>query len=196
MLDLAHLPPETLIAMVVATGFAAGLNVSAAALTVGLLARAGSVTLPAPIEVLGQWWAISAFAGLFALEFVADKIPAFDLIWNVLQTVVRVPAGALLGYAAAAHLSPGQQLLTAALGAGMALAAHTGKTAMRAAVTPSPEPISNVALSLAEDAAAIGLTWFATEHPFIAATVVVVLLAAMVLTVRALWRLGARLVRH
>jgi len=118
------------------------------------------------------------------IEFFVDKIPAFDLVWNALHTFVRVPIAALLAYAATSQLSPGKQLLATLLGGVIALAAHGGKTAVRAAVTPSPEPISNIGLSLGEDALAIFLTWFATMHPYSAAALVLVLLAAIVLLIR------------
>jgi hypothetical protein len=192
-MDLGQLPAEQLVAIVIATSFAAGLNVYATGLTLGLLAHAGLVTLPAPLVLLDNWWVIGGLSGLFLVEFVADKIPAFDLVWNALQTIVRVPAGALLAYAATAPLTPGQQLLAAALGGTLALAAHAGKTAARAAVTASPEPFSNTALSLAEDAAAIGLTWFATSHPYIAAALVVAALVAIVLLIRFVVRAFRRL---
>jgi hypothetical protein len=121
---------------------------------------------------------------LFLVEFFADKIPAFDLVWNALHTFIRVPIAALLAYRATAQLSPGQQLLAALAGGAIAFAAHGGKTAMRAAVTPSPEPISNITLSAGEDALAIFLTWFASTHPYLAASVVVVLLVLIVALTR------------
>ena len=127
---------------------------------------------------------------MFAMEFVADKIPGFDMIWNVLQTIVRVPLAALVAYHASAQLSPTMQVMATTLGGAVALATHSSKTAVRAGVTPSPEPISNIALSTTEDAAAIGLTWFATHHPMIAAGIAVALLLGAALAARALLRSG------
>ena len=173
-----------LLALIVATSFAAGLNVAATTATLGLLAQAGWVVLPPHLQVLASWWAIGASLAVFAIEFVADKIPAFDLVWNVLQTIVRVPAGALLGYAATLNLSPGMQVVASVSGALIALLAHGGKTAARVAVTSSPEPFSNIALSLVEDVAAIGLTWLATQHPYWAAAIAIALLAVIVVFVR------------
>ncbi len=178
------LPPDHLVALIVATSFAAGLNVYGTVATLGLLSRAGAIALPGSLGLLDNWWVIAASVALFAIEFVADKVPAFDLVWNALQTFVRVPAGALLAYAAASTLGPGWQLLATALGGAIAFAAHGGKTAARVAVTTSPEPFSNAALSLAEDAFAIFLTWFATRHPFIAAAIVTVCLVVIALLVR------------
>jgi hypothetical protein len=173
-----------LLAMVIGASFAAGLNVYATVATLGLIARAGWMELPQSLNLLENWWVIGAAAALFLIEFVADKIPAFDLIWNALQTFVRVPVAALIGYAATAQLSPQAQLLSALAAGGIAMAAHGGKFAVRTAVTPSPEPVSNTALSLGEDVLAIGLTWFATAHPYLAAAIAVLLVVLTVLLVR------------
>jgi hypothetical protein len=183
-LDLIALEPQEIVALLIAVSFAAGLNVYATVATLGLLSQFDVIVLPEPLALLDNWWVIGACAAMFTLEFFADKVPAFDLIWNALHTFVRVPVGALLAYGAAAPLSPGWQLAAAALGGLIAFAAHAGKTAMRAAVTPSPEPLSNVGLSLVEDAVAIFLVWFATNHPFIAAAIVLVLIALMIVLIR------------
>jgi hypothetical protein len=193
--DAVALGPQELVALLVATSFAAGLNVYATVATLGLLDRAGAIALPAPLDPLASWWVIGACAVLFAIEFFADKVPVFDLLWNALHTFVRVPVGALLAYGTAAPLSPGWQLAAAALGGVIALVAHGGKTAVRAAVTPSPEPVSNIGLSLAEDAIAIFLTWFATAHPFIAAAIVLVLLVIAAIVARWIWRALGALIR-
>lgn len=172
------------VAMLAGTSFAAGLNVYATVATLGLLARAGVITLPSTIDTLQSWWIIGVSLALFGLEFFADKVPAFDLVWNALQTFIRIPVAALLAYAATSHLSPGMQIASAALGGLIAFAAHGGKTALRAAVTPSPEPVSNIALSLGEDVGAIGLAWVAVQHPYVAASVVAVLLIIVALVMR------------
>jgi hypothetical protein len=176
--------PQHLVALIIAVSFAAGLNVYATVATLGLLARFGGLILPGELDLLSNWWIIGASGALFAIELVADKIPLFDLIWNALQTFVRVPVGAVMAYAATADLGPGWQLAASVAGGAIALAAHSAKSAARVGVTPSPEPVSNFALSSAEDAFAIFITWFATRHPFIAATVVVVLLAGIALLIR------------
>jgi hypothetical protein len=168
----------------VAISFAAGLNVYATLATLGLLAHAGVLPLPAPLHLLASWWVIGASLALFLLEFFADKIPAFDLVWNALHTFIRVPVAALLAYGATSQLSPEKQLLATLLGGAIALAAHGGKTAVRAAVTPSPEPLSNIGLSLGEDALAIFLTWFATQHPYLAAALALCFLLIIVMLVR------------
>ncbi len=170
--------------MLAGTSFAAGLNVYATIATLGLLSRADLISLPSSLDALRSWWIISVCLAMFGLEFFADKVPAFDLIWNALHTFVRIPVAAVLAYVASSHLSPGVQLATAAAGALIAFAAHGGKIALRAAVTPSPEPFSNMALSFGEDAAAIGLTWVAVQHPYVAAAVVLILLIVIVMVMR------------
>jgi hypothetical protein len=180
--------PANITALIVAASFAGGLNIYATVLTLGILARTNWVALPPGLHGLGNTWVIATCALLFALEFVADKIPGFDMIWNGLQTVVRVPVAGLVAFHASSQLSPQMQILATTIGAGIALAAHGSKTAVRAAVTPSPEPVSNIALSTSEDVVAIGLTWFATHHPIVAASMAVALLVIAILVARALLR--------
>ncbi|WP_433963870.1 DUF4126 domain-containing protein [Tunturiibacter gelidiferens] len=183
-------------ALVIAASFAAGLNIYATVLTLGLLARTQWVALPPGLDSLGHTWVLVVCGIMFAIEFVADKIPAFDLVWNALHTFVRIPIAALVAYQASSQLSPQMQVLATAIGAAVALAAHGSKTALRAAVTPSPEPVSNIALSSAEDVTAVGLTWFATHHPVVAASIAVVCLAAALLAARALLRAIQRPLRR
>jgi hypothetical protein len=184
MLNVLQIPPGELFALLAAIGFAAGLNLYATVAVLGLLARFGHLPLPPGLQLLESWPVIAASVALFAVEFFADKIPAFDLIWNALHTFVRVPVAGLLAFQATRQLSPGMQLLATLLGAAVALAAHGGKTAARAAVTPSPEPLSNITLSLGEDALAIGLTWLATRHPYVAGTLATIFVVIIVLLMR------------
>lgn len=178
------LSSDQTVAMITGTSFAAGLNVYATVGTLGLLSRFGIIHLPPALDLLQSWWIIAASLALFAIEFFADKVPAFDLVWNALHTFVRVPIAAYVAYAASSQLSPKVQLLSTLMGAAIAFAAHGGKTALRAAVTPSPEPLSNMALSFAEDVGAITLTWVAVQHPYLAAAVVAALLILIVFLLR------------
>ena len=183
-LPIPSIPASELVALLIATSFAAGLNVYATVATLGLLAHAGVLPLPPALHLLSNWWVIAASGVMFVIEFFADKIPAFDLVWNALHTFIRIPVAALLAYGATAALSPWEQLVATVAGGAIALASHGGKTAVRAAVTPSPEPFSNMALSLGEDGLAIFLTWFATQHPYGAIAIVGVLLVAIVILTR------------
>jgi len=182
--------PANIASLIIAISFAAGLNVYATVCTLGILARLHWVVLPGELGALANPWIIAVSAILFAGEFFADKIPGFDLIWNALHTFIRIPAAALLAYAASSHLSPEQQLLVTCAGAAIAALAHTSKTAARVVVTPSPEPISNIALSAGEDVFAIALTTLATRHPIAAGTTAVTL---SVLLIAALWFTATRI---
>jgi hypothetical protein len=175
---------STLAALVIAASFAAGLNVYATVLTLGLLARAHWVALPPGLDMLADWWVIGTTGALFSAEFIADKIPGLDLVWNALHTFVRVPVAAFLAYRATVQLSPSMQLLATVAGAAIALAAHGSKTAARAIITPSPEPVSNIAFSTSEDAMAIGITWLATRHPWTAAGIALALTLVALLMLR------------
>ena len=184
MLDVLKIPPAELFSLLAAIGFAAGLNLYATVAVLGLLARFGHLPLPPGLLLLAGWPVIIASLALFTLEFFADKVPAFDLLWNALHTFIRVPVAGLLAYQATNQLSPEHQLLATLLGAGVALIAHSGKTAARAAVTPSPEPFSNITLSVAEDILAIALTWLATRHPYVAGTLATIFVVIIVLLTR------------
>lgn len=184
MLDIVNIPTSELFELLVAIGFAAGLNLYATVAVLGILARFGHLPLPSGLQLLASWPVITASTALFTIEFFADKIPAFDLIWNALHTFIRVPVAGLIAFRATSQLSPEHQLLAALLGAAVALVAHGGKTAARAAVTPSPEPVSNISLSVGEDILAIGLTWLAARHPYAAGSVALVLVLLIFLLVR------------
>jgi hypothetical protein len=190
MPNLLQIPQNELFALLAAIGFAAGLNLYATVAVLGLVARFGHLPLPPGLHLLQTWPVIVACIVLFVIEFFADKIPAFDLLWNALHTFIRVPVAGLLAYQATSQLSPEHQLLATLLGAAVALAAHGGKMAARAAVTPSPEPFSNITLSLGEDVLAIALTWLATRHPYAAGTLaaifVVIILLLMHWVIRAM----------
>ena len=192
----SELGGSDLAGLIVAVSFAAGLNVYATVASLGLLAHAGLVDLPSGLHLLTSWWVIAASGALFAIEFFADKIPAFDLIWNAVHTFVRVPVAALIAYGATSQLSPEKQLLAALAGGAIALAAHGGKTAARVAVTPSPEPISNFALSAGEDTLAVFLTWLATQHPIAATLIVAAFLAVIVVVMRWIVRAMARAMKN
>jgi hypothetical protein len=186
----------SLAALLIAVSFAAGLNVYATLATLGLLARASVLDLPSQLSLVANWWVIAGALFLFAIEFFGDKIPAFDLVWNALQTFVRVPLAALFAFRATSQISPQIQLLAALAGGAIALASHSGKIAVRATVTPSPEPVSNMALSFGEDAIVVFLTWLATRHPYTAAAFALVGLLLIFLAIRFVIRSLRKLFRN
>ena len=193
-LRLPLIPTGTeLSAFLVVVCFSAGLNVYATVAMLGFLSRAGALALPGSLHGIESWYVIGVCCFLFLVEFVGDKVPLFDLLWNAAHTFVRIPVAALLAYAATSGLPPQKQILATLAGGGIALLAHGGKVAARAAVTPSPEPFSNMALSLGEDTVVICLTWFATRHPYAAASIVLPVLAIIVVAIRTVVRALRRL---
>ena len=179
-----HLSQKDIFGLVAGTCFAAGLNLYATLATLGLLARFEVIDLPPALHSLASWWIIAASLALFTVEFFADKIPVFDLLWNALHTFIRIPVATFIAYEASAQLPPQLQIATAIAGGLIAFAAHGGKTAARAIVTPSPEPFSNMALSVGEDAGAIGLTWLATRHPYATGVIVAVLVLMVIVSAK------------
>src|ERR1700675_1788348 len=166
-------PIETL-GLALGAGFSSGLNLYATIATLGLLQRFGVIHLPASLQVLSHPWVLGIAIALYAIEFLADKIPYVDSVWDAIHTVIRPPAAALLAYSAAVSAPPEWRWGAALLAGGVALTSHGTKASARAAANTSPEPFSNWTLSFGEDVLAVWLTWMATVHP--RATIVVVVL--------------------
>ncbi|MDQ3138833.1 MAG: DUF4126 domain-containing protein [Gemmatimonadota bacterium] len=179
-------PLETL-GFALGTSFASGLNLYATVAAAGLFERLGIVHLPEPLQMLAHPVVLGIAVALFVVEFIADKIPYVDSVWDAVHTFIRPPAAALLSYAAFAGGVPEQWKVGAALLAGsVALTSHSAKATTRAAANVSPEPVSNWALSLAEDSIAVFLAWLAATYPVLTAGVVAVL---VILALLLIWRL-------
>ena len=166
--------------LIVPLAFASGVNLYATVGVLGLCSHYGLVSLPEQLRVFDNPIIISAALGMYLVEFVADKIPWFDSLWDAVHTVVRPLGGALIAVTALGEASPAANALVALLGGSIAMTTHVTKAGTRAAVNTSPEPFSNWVLSLGEDAVAIGLSYFALQHPYAAAIVAIVLLVAMI----------------
>jgi len=179
----------------VAVTFSAGLNVYATVATLGLMSHTKYLDLPPSLHLLSNWGVIAAALVLFGINFFIDKVPALDLVWNALHTFIRVPLAALLAFQATASLTPAEQLAATLAGGAIAFIAHGGKTAVRAVVTPTPEPFSNIALSLGEDSLAIFLTWLSTWKPYIAAAIAFICILVTLILIRFVFRSLAAL-RH
>ena len=153
------------LAIALGAGWASGLNTYAVVLVLGIAQLLGLATLPHDLQVLASPWVLGVAAILFALNFLADKIPYVDSINDMLHTFVRIPAGALLAYGAAAGISPEVAVIAGLLGGTLAAGTHIAKTGSRALINTSPEPFSNVAASLTEDASVLGGLALAIAHP-------------------------------
>lgn len=165
-----------------------GINLYATVLTLRLLARFHLADLPGDLAYLGHGWILGTAGALYLIQFIADKIPAVDSAWDVVHTFIRVPAGAVLAATAFAHFDPKVRLLAVLLGGGVALSSHGAKTATRLAANTSPEPFSNVVLSLICDAVAVGGTLLMAVHPIVIAVVVLLAVVCSVLLVGWIWR--------
>jgi hypothetical protein len=172
--------------------FASGLNLYATIAVLGLVQRFQLVSLPPQFEPFGHPVVIGLALALYLVEFVADKIPWIDSVWDMVHTIVRPLGGAIVAITALGSPSPGMDALAGALGATVALASHLTKAGARAAVNTSPEPISNWILSFAEDLVAIGLVYFATEHPVMALGVTLFLLTLILVFATVLVRFVRR----
>lgn len=151
-------------------GLMAGLNLYATVLAVGVGIRFGLIHLNSSfgqLQVLAEPWVIGVAAALFAIEFLADKVPWVDSLWDAIHTVVRPAGAAVLGLTAGGGLDPASRLVLGLLTGAVALTGHTTKAGTRLAANHSPEPVSNIVLSLGEDAFAIFGSWLAIQHPFV-----------------------------
>ena len=189
---------DTLAALALALGasWASGLNPYAAVLVMGGAQMLGLVSLPHDLQVLGSPWVIAAATVLFALNFLADKIPLVDSLNDVLHTFVRIPAGALLAFGAADQLGPEVATVAGLLGGTLAAGSHIAKTGTRALINTSPEPFSNIAASLTEDSMVIGGLLLALAHPITFLCLLALFLVALVWLLPKLLRLALVPVRR
>lgn len=142
-----------------------GFNAYATIGFLGLFGRLGWLTLPNGLATLEHPAVFGIALALYLIEFIADKVPAIDSLWDSIQTFIRVPAGAILAFAAVGDVAPELKLLATMLGGGLALSAHATKSSIRALVNLSPEPFSNWMLSLGQDGALLLLIWVMFYFP-------------------------------
>ncbi|MBV9216428.1 MAG: DUF4126 domain-containing protein [Acidobacteria bacterium] len=162
------------LSLALGSAWTSGINLYATVTVLGLLQKFGATKLPGGLDALDNWWIIGVAGGLFLVEFFADKIPYVDSVWDVVHTFIRIPAGAVVAYAATNHLDPSVYVIATLLGGGLAFASHGTKAAARVAANFSPEPVSNWALSFAEDGIAIIGVVLAVFAPMVIAGVLVV----------------------
>jgi hypothetical protein len=169
--------------------FAAGINLYATVAILGLSSRFGWVSLPAQYRVFDNDLIIGAALTMYAIEFIADKIPWVDSIWDAVHTVIRPLGGALIAVQTLGHASPATETLIGLLGGTLAAGTHLTKAGTRAVVNASPEPFSNWALSFAEDIFVVSLGFIALKYPLAAA--VIVLVGVMLMAIFAGWIIRA-----
>lgn len=190
LLDWRGLPLDmvSLATLAAGLGWASGLRLYALVFTLGALGRFAGVQLPGGLEVLAQPLVLGVSGLLLAVEFLVDKVPLLDSVWDSVHTFIRVPAGAALAAAVMADQGVAAQVVMMLIGGGLAAGTHLAKAGARAAINTSPEPVSNVSASLGEDAlTALGL-WTLVSHPawFLAGLLLFMLLAGWLLV--RVWR--------
>ncbi len=159
-LDMAQL-----LALAAAMGWASGLRLYLVVFITGLAGSLGWIPLPAGLHVLQHPAMLAGSGFMLFIEFFADKIPGVDSLWDIVHSVIRVPAGAALAAGVFGADSATMGMVAGMLGGALAATSFATKASTRAAVNTSPEPFSNIAVSLAEDGAVMGAMWLATNHP-------------------------------
>jgi hypothetical protein len=182
-----------LVALAATLGFASGLRLYAVLFIIGMAGYLGWVDLPTGLAPLAHPLVLAASGFMCFVEFFADKIPGVDSLWDVLHTLIRIPAGAALAASVFGDSSSATMLAAAIMGGTLAAGSHFTKAGSRALINTSPEPFSNWGASLSEDVAVGGLLWLAVAHPLAAGAVIVLMILLMIWLLPKLWRTGRRL---
>jgi len=167
------------LAMSMGLGWASGINLYAAMAMMGIMGATGNMTLPPDLQVLANPMVIIAACCMYVVEFFTDKIPGIDTGWDTIHTFIRIPAGAMMAAAAVGDVTPAISIAAGLLGGGLAAGSHATKAGSRVMINTSPEPFTNWAASISEDAAVFAGLWASLNHP----VVFLVLLAFFILFV-------------
>jgi hypothetical protein len=181
------------LSLTMGAAWASGINLYAAILVLGILGNSGDMTLPANLQILTHPAVLIAAGFMYAVEFIADKIPGVDTGWDAVSTFIRIPAGAILAAKGVGDLHPALSLAAAILGGGIAGLSHSTKAGSRVLINTSPEPFTNWAASVFEDVVVIGGMWTALHHPYIFLVLLVLMVFFMIWFLPKLWR-GIKLV--
>jgi hypothetical protein len=169
-------------------GWASGVRLYAVVFFLGLLQQFGIYTLPAELQVLGNPWVMGASGFMFLVEFLADKIPGFDSVWDAAHTFIRIPAGAVLAAAAVAGGDASMGIAAGILGGTVAASSHIAKASTRALINTSPEPFSNWTASFSEDALSIGAVWMALVFPLLMLVFLIIFFVLAIWLLPKIWR--------
>lgn len=183
-------------ALAAGLAWASGFRLYAAVFIVGMLARYELLELPAALAVVEHPWVLVAAGIMLVGEFLADKVPAFDSVWDAINTFIRIPAGAFLAWGALGDATPAAQFAAALLGGFVSSGTHLFKSGGRVLINSSPEPVSNWTASIGEDGLLLGGLWLAIAHPWIFLVLLVLFLAVVVWLLPKLFRLFARVLRR
>lgn len=192
---LQSLGTPELLALAGALGWASGFRLYAVVFLVGAAGALGWMELPSGLQVLQHPALLGASGFMLFVEFFADKIPVVDSLWDLVNSVVRIPAGAALAAGVFGADSGAMALAAALLGGSLAATSQAAKTTTRAAINTSPEPFSNIGMSLVEDGLVVGAVWLATQHPLVFGVLLLIVVILMWIVtwtlfkfLRAAWR--------
>lgn len=165
------------LSLALGSAWTSGINLYATVTVLGLFQKLGWAKLPGGLDVLDNWWIIGIAGGLYLIEFVADKVPYVDSVWDVVHTFIRVPAGAIVAYSATSQVDPSINVIATMVGGTLAFTSHGTKSALRVGANLSPEPVSNWVLSIVEDIIAFAGVILAIFAPVLIAVVLLLFLA-------------------
>lgn len=185
---LGHLDTTSLLALAGVLGWASGFRLYMVVFIMGSIGALNWIELPNGLQTLSHPAVMSVSGLLLFVEFFADKIPGLDSIWDMLNSVIRIPAGAALAASVFGADSATMSMVAALLGGTLAASSQAAKTTTRAAINTSPEPFSNVGMSLVEDGLVVGAVWLATNEPLVFAVCLCFALLLMWLITWVLWR--------
>lgn len=185
----------TTLSVAMGSAWLSGINLYATVVTLGLLQKFSFVKLPGELDILSNGWVLGVAGVMYAVEFVADKIPAVDSAWDAVHTFIRVPAGAILAATAFADFDPTVKTIAMIVGGGVALGSHGLKATTRLAANTSPEPFSNIALSVGEDIFAVGATILMAISPVAILVIVVIFMILLIWLLPKIYRTLRRLMQ-
>ena len=178
---------SSLLALTLGVGWASGINLYATVFALGLAGTTGYVELPDQLDAIQNPWVIGAAGLMYLVEFIADKIPAVDTVWDAIHTFIRVPAGALMAFGATGDHGLALEMTGGLAGGVMALNSHATKMGSRTAINTSPEPFSNSAASITEDVSVVGGLWLALNYPWLFLGLLVLFVVLSIFLLRLIW---------
>jgi hypothetical protein len=176
------------LALTLGAGWASGINLYAAILVLGFLGLTGRMDLPEGLQVLSDPLVMFVAGFMYLMEFIADKTPGVDTVWDSIHTFIRIPAGALLAAGAVGDIGPGAEIAAALAGGGLAAASHAAKAGTRVLINTSPEPFTNWGASLAEDFAVVAGLLAAINHPLVFLVFLALFILLLIWLLPKLWR--------
>lgn len=176
------------LAQALGIAYASGVSLYATVAVVGLATKAGWIAPPASVAGVASWWVIGIALALYVVEFLATMVPGIASAWETAHSVVRPPAAAALAAATTWHSDPAFVLVAALLGGGVAVTTHATKLGLRYAIDTSPEPVTNGLANTAELGLVAAIAYFVWEHPFITLGIAILVLIALAVLVRLIWR--------